>query len=675
MPPKASANVQPGSRANPLVRDEHPQMLGFFRSALKSRVGVAIALLFLGLIALAFASADVTGSGFGGVAGGDRAAKVGSARIGTAELAKSLTSAFERERQKSPGLTMKQFLDGGGMDAVLNDMIDRLAIAEWGKKHGLGVSDRLVDSEIIKIPAFQGPDGKFSQSAYEQLLAQRGLTDKEVRQDLAQGLMARQLLLPAAFGSQMAPEAVVRYAALLTEQRTGTILTVPSLAFAPASAPDAATLTAFYNAHKLRYMQPERRTIRYALVNEASLKNIPAPTDAEIANRYKLNSGVYAASEQRTVTQVIVPTQAAANALANEVGKTGALDAAARAKGLVPSKLADQTASTLASQTSKAVADAAFAAASGALAAPAKSGLGWHVVKVDAIKRNPGKTLDQAKSEIVAALTLEKRRAALSDLAAKVEEQVDNGTGLADIAKSLGLTLATTPPLLANGTVFGKADEKVLDTVGPLVQAAFAMEREGEPQLAELKAGEVFAIYDVGQLTAATPAPLDRIKDGVTRDWALDQGSARAKAAADKILAAIGKGTPVAEAIKLAGVALPAPQPVAMNRQQLSAMQQQGQGQVPPPLALLFAMAEGTNKRLEGPNKAGWYVVSLKDIVPGDVKRTDPIFGQASREFGTVVGGEYAEALRRAIRDEVGVERNAAGIKAVRNQLTGVSAQ
>lgn len=646
-------------------------MLGFFRSFLKSRVGAAIALVFLGLIALAFASADVTGSGFGGIAGGDRVAKVGSARVGTAELTKALTNAFEQQRQKSPGLTMKQFLDGGGMDGVLDDMIDRLALAEWGKKHGLVVSDRLVDSEIVKINAFQGPDGKFSQSAYEQLLAQRGLTDKEVRSDLAQGLMARQLLLPAAFGAQMPGEAVVRYASLLTEKRSGTIVSVPSLAFAPQAGPDAAALTAFYNANKTRYMEPERRTIRYTLVNEASLKTVAAPTEAEIANRYKLNSAVYAASEQRTVTQVIVPTEAAARALAAEVGKGGSLDAAARAKGLAPSQLADQTRDTLTNQTAKAVSDAAFAAASGTLAAPAKSGLGWHVIKVDAVKRNPGKTLDQARPEIVAVLSLEKRRAALSDLAAQVEQEVDNGTGLADIAKNLGLAVTTSRPLLADGSVFGKAGEKAPAELAPLIQAAFAMEREGEPQLAELKAGEVFAIYDVGQLTAATPAPLDRIKDAVSRDWALDQGSAKAKAAADKILAALNKGTPLVDAIKLAGAALPAPQPVDMGRQQLSAIQ----GQVPPPLALLFAMAEGTSKRLEGPGKAGWYVVTLKDIIPGEVKRADPVFAQASRELGTVTGNEYAASLRRAIRNDVGVERNETAIKAVRNQLTGANAQ
>ena len=137
-------------------------MLGFFRSFLKSRVGVAIALVFLGLIALAFASADVTGSGFGGVAGGDRAAKVGSTRLGTADLGKALTSALEQERQRQPGLTMDQFLASGGMETVLTGLTDRLAIGEWGKRYGLMPSDRLIDSEIVKVQAFQGVDGKFS---------------------------------------------------------------------------------------------------------------------------------------------------------------------------------------------------------------------------------------------------------------------------------------------------------------------------------------------------------------------------------------------------------------------------------------------------------------------------------------------------------------------------------
>lgn len=642
-------------------------MLGFFRSFLKSKVGVFIALGFLILIALAFASADITGSGFGGVAGGDRAASVGKSRIGTGELGKAITSSFESERQRTPTLTMKQFLTGGGLDEVLSGMIDRLAMTEWAKKHGMAASDRLIDSEIVKIGAFQGPDGKFSETAYKQLLAQRGLTDAQVRQDIAQGLMARQLLLPAGYGAVMPREAVTRYAALLKEQRVGAIVTIPSLAFAPAQAPDANTVKAFYAANGTRYLQPERRVVRYAIVDEATLKNVPAPTDAEIAERYKLNSAVFAPTETRSVTQVIVPTEAAAKALAAEVAKGGNLDAAAKAKGLAASKLDKLTRESLSGQTSKAVSDAVFAAAQGAVPAPTRSSIGWHVVKVDAINRNPGKTLDQAKGEIVAALTLEKRRAALTDVSAEVEQEVDGGTGLADIAKKLGITVTSTAALTSDGSVFGKQGEKVAADIAPIVQAAFSMEREGEAQIAELQSGTRFAVFDVGQITAAAPAPLDQIKDVVARDWAIAQGAEKAKAATDKILAALNKGTPLAEAIKLAGAPLPAPQPVNMNRMQMTSMQQN----VPPPLALLFAMAEGTNKRLEGPNRAGWYVVTLKDIVPGEVKADDPLLTGASRELGVVTGNEYAEQLRNAIRNDVGVKRNDAALKALRTQLTG----
>lgn len=646
-------------------------MLGLFRSIIKSRVGAAIALVFLGLIALAFASADITGGSFGGIAGGDRAARVGSGRIDTGALGKSLTNAFEQERQRNPGLTMKQFLDGGGMDTVLSGMIDRLALTEWGKKHGYAASNRLIDSEIVKIPAFQGPDGKFSQSTYEGLLAQRGLTDKEVRSDLGQGLMARQLLLPAAFGAQMPEAAVLRYAGLLTEQRSGTIITVPSLAFAPKAAPDAKTLTAFYNANKTRYMEPERRTIRYALIDPSSLKSVTVPTEAEVAARYKLNSAVYAPSEQRTVSQVIVPTEAAAKALAAEVAKGTELESAARAKGLAASTLPRQTVATLTNQASKAVADAAFATAQGALSPPAKSGLGWHVVRVDKVERNPGKTLEQARSEIVSALTLERRRAAFADLAAEVEQEIDSGTGLADIAKEKGLTLSTTAPLLADGKVFGKPGEAAPAAVAPLVQAAFAMEREGEAQLAEVKPGELLAIFDVGQLTASTPAPLDKIRGAVAREWAMEQGSSKAKATAEKIRAALAKGVSVAEAMKQAGTPLPIPQPVDIGRQQLAAMK----NQVPAPLALMFAMGKGTVKRLEGPNKAGWYVVQLNSITPGKVTKDDPVFANAARELSQFTGGEYADALRRAIRNDVGAERNETAIKAVAAQLTGTATQ
>ena len=87
---------------------------------------------------------------------------------------------------------------------------------EFGRTHGIVASDRLIDSEIAKIPAFQGPDGKFSEAAFRQALAAGGMTEQLVRDDLAQGLIARQVLDPAAFGARVPRELALRYAALLT---------------------------------------------------------------------------------------------------------------------------------------------------------------------------------------------------------------------------------------------------------------------------------------------------------------------------------------------------------------------------------------------------------------------------------------------------------------------------
>lgn len=642
-------------------------MLGFFRSFFQSRVGVVVTLGFLALIAVAFASADVTGNMFGGVAGGDRVATVGKGRVNSAELRLAINNEFNQQREQNPTLTMKQFLAAGVADKILDDMIAREALMQFGQAHGMTISDRLVDSEILKIPAFLGPDGKFSETAYRQLLQQRGLTDAAVRADLGKGLMARQLLIPATYGAVMPQTAVGQYVSLLKERRTGSVALISSAAFAPKEPPTDAALQQFYNANKRRYTQPERRTVRYAVFDAASLKDVRGPTEAEIAKRYQDNSAVYSASETRSLTQVIVPTEAAARALAAEVAGGKTLEAAATGKGLVPSKLEKATRQSLTGATSAAIAGGVFSAAQGQLSAPGKSALGWHLIRVDAIVRNPGMTLDQARGEIVTQLATENRRKALSDVSARIDEEISGGRSLGDIAKELGLEIATTPPLTANGEVFGKPGEKAPADALPAVQAAFAMEREGEPQLAEVQAGTRFVVYEVAQITPAAPAPLAEIKPLVARDYALDQGSAKAAAATDKVVAQLAKGVPLDAALASLGVQLPKPDPIDLTREQLMSSKQR----IPPPLALLFSMAKNSTKKLEAPGKAGWFVVSVKDIIPGKVAPGDPMVAGATRELGQITGQEYAAQLRNAIRADVGSEKNASAVKGVQTDLVG----
>jgi peptidyl-prolyl cis-trans isomerase D len=644
-------------------------MLAFIRSLTKSRIGALVALVFLGLIALSFVGADMSGAKLGGATNADRAVTVGSAQIGTVDVQKAMSNALENARADSPTVTMKDFVAQGALEQVVDSLVDRAALMEWARQSavGMGVSSRLIDSEIAKMPAFQGADGKFSQEAYKALLGQRGISDALLRDDVAKGLMARQVLIPAGIGASMPQSIAIRYAAVLKETREGAVQLIPSSAFAPKTPPSDADIAAFYKSNGARYQRPERRTIRYAIFDESAVRNLPAPGDADIAARYKLNAAAYAPTETRAFTQVIVPTEPAAKALAAEIAGGKSIEAAAAAKGLSASKIPAVTRAKLDGEASSAVAAAVFAAAKGALAQPAKGALGWHVIRIDSVTQNPGKSLDQARGEIAAAITAEKRKAALADLSAKFDEAFGSGTGLADVAKNAGLTLIATDPLEATGAVPGRPDIKPNADVTPLLQAAFGMEREGEPQVAELKAGERYVIFDVGQITPAAPPPLADVKDKVLADLQTSRGYGAAKAATDKLIAALAKKVPLAEAILALGVAVPPAQPVTMPREQLNAMQPK----IPATLQLMFEMAQGTAKKLEAPQQAGFLVVVLSKIAPGEVKTDDPFLARARVELGQLTGREYVDQLRMAVREAVGVKRNEAAISALRTQLIG----
>ena len=640
-------------------------MIGFFRSMFQSRIGLIVTLGFVALIALAFASSDITGTGFGGVAGGDRVATVGEDTIGTAELNQAMSNAFNRSREEDPTLTMQRFLAQGALDDVLDSMIDRTALAEFGRAHGLVASDALVGSEIVKIPAFQGPDGKFSESAYRQGLAQQRLDDKAVREDLAQGLVAKQVLVPAAFGASAPIALALRYAQLSRERRTGEIVLIPSASFVPTAPPSEAALAAFYKANRAAYTLPERRTLRFATFGEEAIKNRRGPTEAEIARAYETDRAKYAASETRTVTQVIVPTEAAAKALGAEVRSGKALDAAARAKGLLPSQAA-MTRSQLAAQSSAAVAAAVFAADKGVLVPPAKGALGWHVARVDAITTKAAQSLAEARVAIIAQLDEKLRRDALSDLTAGLEEAFDGGGNLSDSARELGLTLITTAPLTASGEVFAKPGETAPPELAKVLQTAFLMDRENQPQLAEIVPGKTFLVFDVAEIVASAPPQLAQIRARVAADWAKAQGATKARAAADKAIAALAKGGSMEAALAASGTSGTNRQAIDLGRQELIQ-----QGRVLPPLALLFSMAERTAKKLEAPGRDGWFVIRLADIEPGKVEPGDPALPALVRELGGLAGREYADQLRTAMRREVGSEKNAAAVRAVRSRLTG----
>ena len=87
--------------------------------------------------------------------------------------------------------------------------------------------------------------------------------------------------------------------------------------------------------------------------------------------------------------------------------------------------------------------------------------------------------------------------------------------------------------------------------------------------------------------------------------------------------------------------------------------------------AMAQAQSDGSADLYPAPRNRGWYIVSVRQIVPGTVAANDPLVASARKELAQLSGRELADQLRRAIRAEVGVTRKDSAIKAALAQVSG----
>lgn len=640
-------------------------MITFFRKFFQSKVGIAVTLAFLGLIAVAFASSDVANTGmFGGVTGGDRVAVVGDRRIFTADLQSNTNSALQQARASNPTLTMEAFIEQGGLDDVLDQMISRSAIAEFGSSLGLRAGDRLVDSEIVNIPAFQGLDGNFSAESFRAALRQQSLTERVVRDDLAMGLFARQLVLPLGYGSQLPASFTRRYAQLINDTRVGFAAPIPAAAFAPEEDPTEEQLQAYYESKRADYIRPERRVLRYVPFDIVAVGELDEVTAEQITWRYERDAEIYAANEERSFTQLVVPTQAAAQAVIDEVDGGVSLEASAQSKGLSAVSLPNLDQAGLQSRASAEVAEAGFSGSEGDLVGPARGELGWYILRVDNVNQIGGQTLEQASAEIRQQLTEERRNLALNELTERLEDDFADGRSLSEAADELGIEIVSTPPLTADGQIYG-TQQTAPESLARVIDFAFEM-NEGEPQLAEIVPGEQFLLFDVSEITPSAAAPLDEIEDTVTMAWRRDQAMSAASGAASRILERVSEGSSLAEAMAAEDVDLPSPERLEINRRQLAE-----QGQLSRASLLFFSMAEGTTKRVEVPETSTWFVLQLDEIQSPEMAEDDPVLVGTAQQLAQTTGEEYLQQFLAATEESFEVEINTVAVEAVRALLTG----
>jgi peptidyl-prolyl cis-trans isomerase D len=645
-------------------------MLSSLRSLQNTKIGTAIVALFFILILIGFASTGVSnfGSGGGGFGGGMTSStlvKVGSEQVTDQDMSEAMQRRLQQVRQEKPDADYSTII--GDFDELLSDLIDQKTLLAFAEKFHLSLSKRLVDAEIAQIPQTKGLNGQFSEQSYQQFLAQQRLTDAQVREVLAGGLLEKYVLTPVAGNARVSVGMATPYAAMLLESREGEVGAVPLGPFRNGLKPTDADLQQYYTANRNRFMVPEQRALRIARIGPEQVANIAA-SDQEIATYYNSHKADYASKETRTISQVVVQDQAAANGIAARA-KAGATIAAAAAPlgaNAAVSSLADKSQDDYASVAGDKAAAAVFAAPSGSVVGPIQSQFGWLVAKVDSVKTIGGKTLDQARSEIGVTITESKRKDAIEDLVDKVQSAVDGGANFTEAAAQSKLTVTTTPLITADGASRDNPSFRLPPELAPALKAGFDLEANDPPEIVTLPKDQGYAMISPGQVIPAAPAPLASVRAQVASQWIDSKARDRAQAVAKQVEAKVEHGTPLAQAMKEAGTPLPPVQPLATRRIQLA----MAQGPVPEPLKMLFTLGQGRSRMLADAQGRGFFIVKVNKIIPGNAMTQPQLIGQMQNELQQGISQDYAQEMLAAMRQDLGVKRNESAIQAMRNRMT-----
>ena len=182
--------------------------------------------------------------------------------------------------------------------------------------------------------------------------------------------------------------------------------------------------------------------------------------------------------------------------------------------------------------------EALFAMKAGEISGPVKTEFGYHLLQLREIKPGQGKSFEEVRDVLAREEVDASGERAYNDLAGRVVNEVlKNPTSLAPAAKTVGLTVQRIGP-------FSRATASGIAANPAVLRAAFsdALIQDGTVSDPIEIAPKHSVFIRVVQHTPEQAQPLAQVRDAVIAAIRTDREAKRAEAAADAVLARIGKG-------------------------------------------------------------------------------------------------------------------------------------
>lgn len=445
----------------------------------------------------------------------DQIIKAGSRSIGTLEFRREYDSYRERIQQQSGQQVTNEIAEENNLDAtILNGLATREAFSELLAQQGVRPGDKLLLDQISQIPAFFDPiTGKFDKKAFIDRLADNKMTEEMFYKGMRDQMAAQQW----AAGIQNGLAAPRTYGALAAiyalETRDLAFVTLTPGSVPQPAAPTDAQLQAVINENKDRLSVPEMRVLSVVLFTPATVGASTGAIDpAELQKRYEFRKDTLSTPETRSLVQIPVKDQAAAQGAIARLARGEQPAAVAKSLG-VDAIVYD--ARPLTAISDRKVGQAAFRMAAGQVAA-VPGDLGLAVVKVVAITPGREVSLEEARPMLEAEIRKDQVAEKVYAQTQAFDDSIKAGGDLAAAAAKAGVPVTTLGPITAQGV--NMQGQQLQGMPPKVLETAFQLPAGGESDISDLGDGAYFAIK-VDRVVPPRIRTLDEVRAEVTRYW------------------------------------------------------------------------------------------------------------------------------------------------------------
>lgn len=489
----------------------------------------------------------------------DVVAQVGDYGITVSQFRQMYLLQLENYRRQSSGEVSEEVLRSLGIDRqILQGMIARYAAVAEAERLGLTVSDAEVRHRIVNLPGFQ-VDGQFiGEARYRQTLQlQRPpMTPSQFEEEVRRDIMFERLEAAVTGWIAVSDDEVAD-----EHRRRNERVRVQVVAFRGDDYFDEVEATddevaALYEEEPLAYEVPEKRQLRFLLVDESAIFESITPAEEEVQQYYDANIAQYTTPGQVRASQILLrvgdqdEAEVEARAAELAVEARGGADFAALAQEHSQDEATAENGGDLGlfgrGRMVAEVEAAAFEMDVDTVSDPIRSAIGFHVLRVTEKQEESSQPLEEVREAIENTLKNERATSRAEALARAIAAEVETPEDLERAAGSRGFELQESGFVGRGEPILGLG-------FAPQVSAeAFQMEQGEVAGPIQTPTGPAFVT--VVEFQEPAIPPLEEVREDVARDVRRRKALERAREAADGAAGSLQGGEDFEAAAEAAGL-------------------------------------------------------------------------------------------------------------------------